>query len=164
MLRLKLTDDLRERMGGTYAVNVLDETYADPEEHYRVGLAFDAAPERVDTMQDALFAVVDSVRTRGASAAELAKVVAIQRRTREVALQNNQAWLNTIELYDRLKIPFARIVAPQIGPVTQADVRAAAQRYLPATSYILFTTLPTDSSYWPRTARTTTSADTTAKP
>jgi len=147
VLRLKLTADLRKRMGGTYAVSVLDETYADPEEHYRVGLMFDAAPQRVDTLQNALFAVLDTLRSASIGPSELVKVVAIMRRTREVALQNNQAWLNAIELYDRLKIPFDRIVAPDIAPISAADLRAAAQHYLPATAYILFTALPRDTSY-----------------
>jgi len=147
LLRLKLTDDLREQMGGTYSVSVLDETYADPEEHYRVGVAFDAAPERMDTLHEALFKVLDTVRTRAATPAELARIAAIQRRTREVALQDNHAWLNTIELYERLKIPLDRIVVPPVTPLTAADLRAAAQHYLPATAYILFTALPRDTSY-----------------
>jgi len=146
-LRLRLTDELRELMGGTYAVNVLDETYADPDEHFRVAIGFDAAPERIDTMQAALFAVLDSVRAGGTTAAELAKVTAILRRTREVALQSNQAWLNTIELYDRLKIPFDRIITPPVVSLSSADIQAAARHYLPPTAYILFTALPRDTSY-----------------
>jgi len=164
LLRLKLTDDLREQMGGTYAVTVLDETYGDPEEHYRVAVAFDAAPERMDTLQVALDAVLDTVRARTPTAAELAKVAAIQRRTREVALQNNHAWLNTIELYDRLKVPLQRIVVPHVAPLTAADLRVAAQRYLPATAYIQFTALPTDSSYLAKDTTARVRPDTTAKP
>ena len=146
VLQLKLRNDLRQRMGGTYAVSEGEETYADPDEHYRVMIGFDAAPERMDTMQAALFAVLDSVRAGGTTAAELAKVTAILRRTRELALQSNQAWLNTIELYDRLKIPFDRIITPPVVPLSSGDIQAAAQRYLPPTSYILFTALPRDSS------------------
>jgi zinc protease len=147
VLRLELTDVLRERMGGTYGVAVRDRTYADPEEHYRVSLSFDAAPERMDAMLDAFSAVLDSVRARGATPAEIAKVAAIQRRTREEALRNNQYWLGWIERYDRLDIPFDAILAAPAATLTPADVRAAARHYLPASSYVQFTMLPTDSSY-----------------
>jgi zinc protease len=146
VLRLKLTDDLRERRGGTYSVAVQEQTYADPEEHYRIGLSFDAAPEAMDTMQDALFTVLDSVRSRGASLEELGKVAAIQRRTHEMALQDPRYWLRAIELYDRLKIPFDRITAPPLAALSPADIRKAAQDYLPAGSFIQLTMLPTDSS------------------
>jgi zinc protease len=147
VLRLKLTDDLRERLGGTYGVGVQDQTYADPEEHYRVAFTFDAAPERMDAMLDALFGQLDTVRTSGATAAELAKVVAMQRRTREVALQTNQYWLAALERFDRLKIPFAQILAPQDSTLSAEDIKVAARRYLPNNSYLHFTVLPTDTTY-----------------
>jgi zinc protease len=145
VLRLKLTNDLRERMAGTYSVSVQDETYADPLEHYRMQFGFDAAPENIDPMVDALLGVLDSVRTKGATSGELEKAAAIARRTHEVALQDNHYWLRVMELYDRLKIPLAEIVAPQAPLLASADVRAAAQRYLPAHAYIHFTFLPADS-------------------
>jgi zinc protease len=147
VLQLRLRDLLRERLGGTYSVGVRTETYADPAEHYRVLLAFDAAPERIDSLQDVFFAVLDSVRGAGATASELAKAAAIGRRTHEVALQDNEYWLNRLELYDRLKIPFRQLVAPPTLAFTPADIRAAAQQYLPPQSFIHFTVLPTDSSY-----------------
>jgi zinc protease len=150
VLRLKLTDDLRERLGGTYGVNVQDLTYADPEEHYRVNLGFDAAPERMDTMLDALFGELDTVRTSGATAAELAKVEAIQRRTRELALQDNHYWLAALERSDRLKIPLELILAPQDSTLTPDEIRAAAQRYLPKGAYLHVTALPMDTTYMVR--------------
>jgi zinc protease len=164
VLRLKLTDNLRERRGGTYGVNVLDQTYADPQEHYRIELSFDAAPESMDTMQDALFAVLDTVRTSGASPDELVKVAAIQRRTHELALQDARYWLRAIEVYDQLKIPFDRIAAPLVAALTPADIRKAAQDYLPAGSLIQFTTLPTDSSYMTKDTSRRADSDSTAKP
>jgi zinc protease len=147
VLRLKLTDDLRERLGGTYGVNVQQLTYADPEEHYRVNFAFDAAPERMDTMLDALFGQLDTVRAAGATTAELTKVVAMQRRTREVALQDNHYWLGAIERFDRLKIPFGLIARPQDSTLTPDEIKGAAQRYLPNDSYLHVTVLPTDTTY-----------------
>ncbi|HEU4588168.1 MAG TPA: insulinase family protein [Gemmatimonadales bacterium] len=146
VLQLELTDQLRERMGGTYSVGVRDRTYFDPEPRYRLEFNFDAAPEQMDEMTDALLAVLDSVRTRGAPDAELRKAAAIQRRTREVALQDNHFWLGAIELYDRLKIPFSRIPGIPTATVMPENVRAAAQQYLPTHSFIHLTLMPADTS------------------
>jgi zinc protease len=146
VLQLELTNELRERMGGTYSVGVREYTYFDPEPHYRLEFTFDAAPERLDEMTDALLAVLDSVRARGAPAAELRKAASIQRRTHEVALQDNQYWVQAIERYDRLRIPFARISELPTVALTPEEIRVAAQQYAPTKSFIHLTVVPADTS------------------
>jgi zinc protease len=145
-LELTFTDVLRERMGGTYSVGVRAYTYADPTEHFRVFINFDTAPERMNEMQDSLFSILNEVRTQGATADELRKTNALQRRQHELALQNNSYWLSAIELYDRLHIPYARISDPAIPPLTTADITAAAREFLPAQAYINMTMVPLDST------------------
>ncbi|MBX6330678.1 MAG: insulinase family protein [Gemmatimonadaceae bacterium] len=145
VLRLEYTDLLREQMGGTYGVNVQARTYADPEEHYRVTIGFDAAPERMAGMVDTMFAILDSVRAGAVTPRALARVAAMERRSHEDALDDNEYWVRTLALYDRLQIPFARILAMPPRP-TAAEIRAAAARYLPADAYIHFTTMPRDST------------------
>jgi zinc protease len=146
VLTLKFAEDLREQMGGTYGVGVRAWTLAVPEEHYRLRINFDAAAERIGGMIDTMFLILDSVRANGATPSELAKVTAMQRRAREDALRDNHYWLATIELFDRLKIPFDRIVIPPRTPLTPADIRQAARTYLPTTAYIHLTYLPKDST------------------
>ncbi len=147
VLSLKLTQDLREQLGGTYAVGVRAWTLAVPEEHYRLQITFDAAPERIAGLVDTMFAILDSVRANGATPTELAKVTAIQQREKEDALRDNDYWLNTIELFDRLQIPFDRIVAPPRTALTAADIAQAARNYLPTTAYIHLTYLPKDTTF-----------------
>jgi zinc protease len=146
VLQLKVTDVMRERMGGTYGVGVSAHTYADPAEHFRVIVNFDASPKRINEMEDTLSAILTDVRTKGATPEELRKVVAMERRVHETALQDNRYWLQAIELYDRLGIPFDRIVRPEVLEPTPADIRAAAQQYLPANAFVQTTTLPEDST------------------
>lgn len=149
VLRLKFTAILRERMGGTYGVGVQSQTYADPtQEHYRLSVGFDSPPERIDEMTDALFRILDTVRAGGATADELSKVAAIRRRAREVALQENAYWVNAMEAYTRRGLPLDWIAAPPEHQVTVAEVKAAARRYLSATSYIHITYLPQDSTLY----------------
>jgi zinc protease len=146
VLQLRFTDILREQMGSTYGVAVNAWTVAVPQEHYRFTINFDAAPERIDGVLDTMFIILNAMRTSEATASELAKVEAIQRRVWEEALQDNRYWMNTIALYDRLKIPFERIVVPSSTPLSAADVHKAAERYLPMDAYIHLTVLPRDST------------------
>jgi zinc protease len=147
VLRLKVTDIMRERMGGTYGVGVSQHTYADPTEHFRVMVNFDTAPDRINEMLDTLSVILTDVRTTGATPEELRKVVAMELRSHETELQDNRYWMQAIELYDRLGIPFDRIVRPGVLEPTPADIRTAAQQYLPANAFIQATTLPEDSTF-----------------
>jgi zinc protease len=151
VLRLKFTDDLREQMGGTYGVGVRAWTTAVPQEHYRLSINFDAAPERMGGMLDTMFTILDTVRASGATADEIRKVSAMQRRGWEMQLEDNHYWLSAIELFDRLKIPLDQIVTPPSSMLTSADIRAAARQYLPTTAYIHITSLPQDSTLFIKT-------------
>jgi zinc protease len=145
-LRLKFTDDLREQMGGTYGVGVQAWTLSVPEEHYRFGINFDAAPERMSGMLDTMFTILDTVRASGATADELTKIAAMQRRNRETELQDDHYWLRSIELFDRLKIPLAWIVAQPTGRMNAEGIAATARKYLPTDAYIHLTLMPQDST------------------
>jgi zinc protease len=147
VLELELTDQLREQMGGTYSVGVRDFTYLDPAPHYRLEFNFDAEPKRMPAMTDALLAVLDSVRARGAPAVELRRAAAIHRREREVALQDNHYWVQALALYDQLGIPLARIAEPPESVLRPEELRAAAERYLPTRSFIHLTLMPVDTNY-----------------
>jgi predicted Zn-dependent peptidase len=114
-------------------------------------MSFIAAPERMEELNDALEGVLDTLRTDGATPAELKQVATIQRRQLETQLESNQFWLDRIGLYNRLGISLDRIPAPFDHSVTPAEFRAAAQRYLPADNYIHITMMPEDSSHYART-------------
>ncbi|HEX6536666.1 MAG TPA: insulinase family protein [Gemmatimonadaceae bacterium] len=146
VLRLRLNAMLRERLGGTYSVGVQGWTTAVPSEHYRLLVNFVAAPGRIEGMVDTMHTMLDAVRAAGATQYELRAIAAMRQRTRENLLQDDRYWLTTIELYDRLRIPFATIVAPPPGAVTAAEVRAAAREFLPTTDYFQRILMPEDST------------------
>ena len=59
--------------------------------------------------------ILDSIRSHGASEAELTRASTIAKRQHETALQRNDFWMSAIERYDRLGIPFGKIVDPRRG-------------------------------------------------
>lgn len=157
VLQDRLRMRLREELSGTYSPAALSETLALPDEHFRVLIGFDAAPERMHELNLALLHLVDTLRTRGVTAAEAARVATVQRRQLETRLQSNQYWMQSLVLYHRLGIPLDRIPSPYPErEVTPAELQTAAQRYLPNDVFLHATLMPQDSTSYARADSTTT--------
>jgi zinc protease len=154
VLTRRLRTRLREELGATYAVSVLDRTYPLPKEHYQLLINFDAAPERMRDMQHEMDSILESVRDSGATQAELERTAAAQRRMLEVELQDNDYWMRRIELFDRLGIPLDRIPKPYgEEQMTPAELRTAATRYMPRKVFIKLTAMPQDTTLYSQAAK-----------
>ena len=117
-----------------------------PDEHYRVLIAFDAAPGRMHQLNKEMRAV-DAQRTKGVTAAEATRAATVERRQLETRLQNNAYWMGAIGQYHRLGIPLDEIPTPYPErEVTPAELQAAAKQYLPDDVYLHLTLMPEDST------------------
>jgi zinc protease len=151
VLRERLRVRLREELAGTYSPFIRSSTYALPNEHYRVLIAFDAAPERMHALNKELMGILDSLRTNGVSAAEATRVATVERRQLETSLQSNEYWMDAIGQYHRLGIPLDRILTPYPErEVTPAELQTAAKEYLPNDVYMHLTLMPKDSTSYAR--------------
>jgi len=143
VLELRLRDRLREDLSGTYGVGVLATTSPEPRPEFRLSVDFAAAPDRVDDLARVLLSELDSVRTRGVSAEDLAKVREQQRRERELQLRENSFWLSQLVQYDRLGWDVRALLEPPMSQVfTPADLREAAQRFLDPQRYVQVSLYP----------------------
>ncbi len=151
VLQDRLRMRLREELAATYSPSVTSETLALPDEHYRVLIAFDAAPERMHQLNKELMKVLAALRTNGVTAAEATRAATVQRRQLETRLQSNAYWMGMIGQYHRLGIPLDEIPAPYPEQeVTPAELQAAAKRYLPDDVYLHLTMMPEDSTSYAR--------------
>ena len=149
LLSDRLRERLREDLSATYSPQVQAYTYALPDEHYRVLITFDAAPRRMKELNRELDGIVESLRSRTATQDEVARASLVQRRQLENQLQEDDYWMRTIGLYDRLSIPLDRIPDPYAGgEVTPSELREAVERYLPKDVYIHITAMPRDSTLY----------------
>lgn len=148
VLERRLRDRLREQLGGTYGVAVQARTYRLYDEHFRLLIFFQSAPERMLELTREMLAILDSVRESGATAAELETVARIQQRQLETALQKNEYWLDRLELHDRLGLPLDRIVAPYPAEtLTPEELKEAAGKYLSKPGSILMVLMPRDTTW-----------------
>jgi zinc protease len=144
VLNIRLREQLREALGGTYGVEVQASPVRWPRPSYSVSIGFGSAPERADELVLATLAQIDSVRVSGPTATELAKVREAEIRNRETALRQNRYWLGQLAFHDQTgEDPMALLDARGDAEYFTADaIRDAARRYLDPANYVRVTLLP----------------------
>jgi zinc protease len=144
LLDIRLREVLRADKGGTYGVGVNARCNHIPYERYQVSVSFGSAPERVDELVSATFAVIDSIKAGAISDSNLTKIREMAIRSHETALRRNDAWLGAMIDADedgRDQRDFLRL--PQLmTALTREQLRDAARLYLRREQYARFTLLP----------------------
>lgn len=151
VLEIWLRESLRERLGGTYGVTLAVTTARYPSPRYQVTVHFGSAPERVEELVAAVFDQVDSLKTFGPSADDVAKVRETQRRARETALRQNGFW--AAQLIDRVQfeLPLDDILNYDelVDGLTAESIRDAARAHLREDRYVQITLYPAE---WPESS------------
>jgi zinc protease len=145
LLEMKLLENLREALGGTYSVRAGGSLSKAPTPEYQFTIAFGSAPEMVDSLWNTVLAVIDTVKQVGATPEELQKVREQQLRTQEVSLKENSYWLGNIaartENGEDLR-GLASYSKDFIEKLTSEQIRDAARKYLILERYARFMLLP----------------------
>ena len=142
VLELRLREELREELGGTYSVGVSASATRVPRDEYRITISFGSDPARADSLVRAVFAQIDSLQSSGPNAANLAKVKETLIRSRETNLRENGWWLGQLLQSVRDGDPPAPPLEPVLAALTAESLRAAARTYLDRSRYVRVTLLP----------------------
>lgn len=144
VLEMRLTEILREQMGGTYGVNV---GYTDnlPVKGYGlVQISFGSAPDRVDQLVNAVLAELKRLKAEGPAADDVQKVREIEKRGLETSVKTNGYWVNSIQTVLTLGWDPVSITrrAARTESLSTANVGAAFGNYFPEQRYTVVTLLP----------------------
>ena len=142
LTELVLQARLRELMGGTYGVAVWLETHEAPRPEYALHVAFDAAPERVDSLVGAALAELERLRTAGPSSDEVEKVKAAETRDADESRQGNHFWAAELTVHARRGWSLESITEhdDEVARLSRESLRDACRRYL-ATSRVVRVTM-----------------------
>ncbi len=147
ILQLRLTERLREELGGTYSVEVSASATPVPEPRYSIDISFVSAPERADELTKATLAVLEKLQQELPLESDMHKVREAQRRRFEEQFKQDGVWAQRITLFDDLKIPFSEIRDNSVVEAwTGKDVQAAAKRFINLKSFAHFDLVPTPPS------------------
>jgi zinc protease len=145
MMQTRLNESLRERLGGTYSPNIGGGCQRQPREQYSIQIGYGSSPENVEPLTAAVMALIDSVKTRTPSQADVDKVKEEILRAREVEVKTNAYWLGNIAARDQAGEDLAGLGAPydeMVRKLTGADLQRAARLYFNIENYARFVLLP----------------------
>lgn len=143
VLEIRLRENLREDLSGTYGVTVTQGFQLDPVPLYTVSIGYGSDPARLDELEAAVFEELARLRSEGPSAEDLDKVREAHRRQREISFRQNSWWRAQILSHHLRGTEPARILAGSLYEgFTAAEVQAAAARFLPADRAIVVTLVP----------------------
>ncbi len=145
VLDIRVIDELRQALGATYSPQAATGWERLPKPTYHALIDFVSDPKRVDELTQAVFKLLDDLRTNGPSQGDLEKAREQARLSNRKALEDNSFWLG--QLQDQLVtagsdgsdiLKYEQVLAG----VTVDDVREAAETYLPADRYVRVVLLP----------------------
>lgn len=143
-LEMRLLENLREALGGTYSVSVGAQVTRLPRPEYSVSFQFGSAPARADSLYGVILAVIDSTKAGAIADADVQKVREQQLRGLEVNRKENAYWLTNLSARLEHGEDPRGLLAYEglIRGLSRAQLQAAARQYLDGANVARFVLLP----------------------
>jgi zinc protease len=145
LVQIKLDETLREQLGGAYSPSVGGGCSRVPRQEYDIQVQFNSAPDNVEKLTKSVFAIIDTLKTRGPAAADVQKVREELIRSREVETKQNGYWLTNIMAREQAGEDIRGLLGPydaMLKSLTGAQLQAAARKYFDTANYARFVLLP----------------------
>ena len=129
---IRLTETIREEMGGTYSPSFQLSYGNQPKPLASMIVYYGCDPNNVDNLTQATWKVLDDIINNGPSEEVLAKVKEQKIRSRETAVETNGYWMSVIQSMD---MNGDNIIALEsykntVNGITAEDVKAVAAKYI----------------------------------
>jgi zinc protease len=145
LFQIKLTETLREQLGGTYSPGVSGGCSRVPRQEYSIQVQFNSSPDNVEKLTKSTLALIDSLKAQGPTQADVDKVKEEFLRAQEVNLKQNSYWLGNIMGREQAGEDVGGLVGPyedMIKKLTPAQIQEAAKTYFNVSNYARFVLLP----------------------
>lgn len=151
-LELRLREELRERLGGVYGIDVSYELRPPPRQGHELGFRFECRPEQREQLERAAFTVVDELRRQGAPSARLEALNRQLQTSQQFAERSSGFWQrHLLEASLQGRDPAGALAeAMRVEPMTSARLQRAARRYLRSDQYAEALLLPGAPAAAPR--------------
>lgn len=145
LVQIKLNELLREQLGGVYSPSARGSCGRVPHQEYAFQFQFNSAPDNVEKLTKSVFALIDTLKTQGPNAADVAKVREELTRAREVELKQNNYWLANIAGRDQSGEDIAGLLGAydaMVKALSPSLLQEAAKKYFDVNNYARFVLLP----------------------
>jgi zinc protease len=145
LFQIKLNETLREQLGGAYSPSAGGSCARTPRQEYAITVQFNSAPDNVEKLTKSVFALIDSLKANGPTAADVAKVKEQLTRTREVEVKQNGYWLVNLLGRDQAGEDIGGLLDvydAMVKNLTGTQIQQAAKTYFNESNYARFVLLP----------------------
>ena len=146
VLQSRLSDTIREELGGTYSITALPDMDKFPTPTYSVRIDWTCDPARAGFLVDRVLEEVALVRDTLLGPDRMARVRDVLLREFDRNTQDNGVLLNELARRysdnDRENVPSAAAMRAQIGALSGYALKQAAEKYLSAGRYVQVMLMP----------------------
>src|SRR5688572_4424741 len=144
ILEMRLLQELREELGGTYGVSVNDGHSKYPRQEYSISIQFGSAPDRTEDLIKRVFEEIEKLKKDGPTEKELTDQKEKLLREFETSSKQNRYLLNQIALrFYHGEDPAGIWLLPEFyKKLDAAAIKEAAKSYLNTSSYVKVSLFP----------------------
>ena len=145
VVQIRLDETLREQLGGAYSPSSSGSCGRTPRQEYSINIQFNSAPDNVEKLTKSVFAIIDSLKTSGPKASDVAKVKEQLIRQREVEVKQNGYWAANLVGRDQAGEDVSGLLAAydkMVSGLTAAQIQDAVKKYFNTENYARFVLLP----------------------
>lgn len=144
MLRIKLTEEMREKMAGVYGVQVSGFATDRPYDWYRMSVRFTCAPDNIEVLKETVFEEIEKLKANGPTAEDLEKIKEAELANLKEMQKYNGYWESILKnAHEYGGNPEDALKAEEkIHALTIEEFQEAATTYFNEKNYAEFTLLP----------------------
>ena len=144
VLKITLTERLRDHEGGTYVPNAQLTLSKYPKSRFSLLITFDCAPQNVEKLITSAQDELDKIRTKGPSVENLQKFKAARLVSLQTGLKNNGFWLDYLasQLINKEPLNQLNDYNRVMNGVTVRTVQQAAATFIEDKNYIRLVLMP----------------------
>ncbi len=146
ILKIKLTEKLREEEGGVYSPFVFGGASRYPSPRYQIRAGFQCSPANVEKLVKITMAEIENLKKNGSSQTDIDKYVSNEKLEFQTNLKNNDFWLNEMGAKYQNNEDLKTILVGDklLDGITIESTKKAAQKYLSGKDVIKVILLPED--------------------
>ena len=144
LLKIKLTEEMREKMAGVYGVQVSGFASDRPYDWYRMNIRFTCDPGNVEKLIEKVFEEINKIKENGASPEDLNKVKEAELANTKDAMEYNGYWIFKLKEAYKHGLDFESILDYETG-INKIDsdmFKDAANTYFNMSNYAEFILFP----------------------
>lgn len=131
-LKLRFTEEIREKEGGTYGVNVGGSARRLPRGSYDMSIQFQCEPGREKELRDKIYAQINKIVDNGVPVSDFKKTLSLMRKMATQKTKSNGYWIGILKKFNNYDEDHTtkKYFEDVINNITPEDVHKFAKKFI----------------------------------